>query len=174
MKRIGIITLLCTLFSCAKGQELSCNNMTADSLNIELTAIKDTARKSLNDIRFEGWKEQDWLDNEYIRTLRAYLDDFHEGKIDNPPLEPYKELVKSKFVIYYAEAFMLGGVLIYVTFLDMPKAVFSAWVYSDVNEEKEVVSNYVVRYMMMEEEKTTFTKEEILQILKEDSVMKLW
>ena len=40
------------------GQVLSSDNMTTDSLNMELTATKDTARKSLNDIRFEGWKEQ--------------------------------------------------------------------------------------------------------------------
>lgn len=66
-----------------KGQELSCDNMTADSLNIELTAAKDTARKSLNDIRFEGWKEQDWLDNEYIRALRKYIDAYNKGEIED-------------------------------------------------------------------------------------------
>ena len=32
--------------------------------------------KSLNDIRFDGWEDSDWLDNEYIRTLRKYLDDY--------------------------------------------------------------------------------------------------
>lgn len=173
MKRIGIIILLSILSSWARGQDL--HNNRRDSLNIELTTEEDTiTRRALNDIRFEGWQREDWLDNEYIRTLRSYLDDFHEGKIDNPSLEPYKEFVKSKFVIYYAEGFMLGGLLIYITFLDMPEAVFSAWVYSDVDEEQELVSNYVVRHVAMEEEKTTITKEEILQILKEDSAMKLW
>lgn len=90
MKRIGIITLLCTLFSFAKGQVLSCNNMTTDSLNIEFAVRKDTARKSLNDIRFEGWKEQDWLDNEYIRTLREYINAYNNGQESNPILDPYK------------------------------------------------------------------------------------
>ena len=33
--------------------------------------------KSLNDIRFDGWERSDWLDNEYIRTLRIYLDDYN-------------------------------------------------------------------------------------------------
>lgn len=126
MKRIGVIMLLGMLSSFwANGQDLPNNRR--DSLIIDWAAEEDTiTRKSLNDIRFEGWQRKDWLDNEYIRTLRGYLDDFHEGKIDNPALEPYKELVKSKFVIYYAEAFMLGGVLIYITFLDMPEAVFCA------------------------------------------------
>ena len=32
--------------------------------------------KTLNDIRFKDWDRSDWLDNEYIRTLRKYLDDY--------------------------------------------------------------------------------------------------
>lgn len=34
--------------------------------------IADTigTRKTLNEIRFNGWERSEWLDNEYIRTLR--------------------------------------------------------------------------------------------------------
>lgn len=35
--------------------------------------------KTLNDIRFKDWDRSDWLDNEYIRTLRKYLDDYNKG-----------------------------------------------------------------------------------------------
>lgn len=55
--------------------------------------------KSLNDIRFDGWERNDWLDNEYIRTLRKYLDDYNKGIVSNPNLDPYKEQIKGQFVI---------------------------------------------------------------------------
>lgn len=170
MKRIGIITLLCTLFSCAKGQVFSCNNMTTDSLNIELTATKDTARKSLNDIRFEGWKEQDWVDNKYIRTLRKYIDAYNNGEIENASLNIYQ--TKGKFAVYNVEPFLLGGLLISIGFLDAPETIFEAWVYSDV--EKGVVTDYKVRNIKAEKMEDPFTKEEILQIIEEHPENKLW
>ena len=48
-----------------------------------------SAGKSLNDIRFDGWEDSNWLDNEYIRTLRKYLDDYNDGIVSNPALDPY-------------------------------------------------------------------------------------
>ena len=169
MKRIGIITLLCTLFSCAKGQELSCDNMTADSLNIELTAAKDTARKSLNDIRFEGWKEQD-----YIRALRKYIDAYNKGEIEDFSLNPYRENIKSKFVVYNIEPYLLGGLFISIVFLDMPEIVFDSWVYSNVDEIKEAVTGYEVHGISINKEKSAFTKENIIQIIEEHPENKLW
>lgn len=174
MKRIGIITLLCTLFSCAKGQVLSCNSMTTDSLNIELTATKDTARKSLNDIRFEGWKEQDWLDNEYIRALRKYIDAYNKGEIEDSSLNPYRENIKSKFVVYNIEPYLLGGLFISIVFLDMPEIVFDSWVYSNVDEIKEAVTGYEVHGISINKEKSAFTKENIIQIIEEHPENKLW
>lgn len=47
--------------------------------------------KTLNDIRFKDWDRSDWLDNEYIRTLRKYLDDYNKGVVSNTNLDPYKE-----------------------------------------------------------------------------------
>ncbi len=60
----------------------------------DATEVSDTTKKSLNDIRFAGWTEKEWLDNEYIRTLRRYLDDYSKGRVDNEALIPYRKLTK--------------------------------------------------------------------------------
>ena len=74
---------------------------------IESTDTIGTQR-TLNDIRFNGWERNDWLDNEYIRTLRKYLDDYYAGKVGNSDLDPYKEQIKGKFVIYSIEPCLSG------------------------------------------------------------------
>ena len=130
--------------------------------------------KSANDIRFGDWKESDWLDNEYIRTLRKYLDDYNAGKVSNSDLDPYKEQIKGKFVVDDIEPYLLGGAFIRITFLDMPDRVFSAWIYSNVDEKKEVVESYEFRSIAIEEDRTDFTKEDILQAIKEMDGLKLW
>lgn len=131
-------------------------------------------QKTLNDIRFDGWERSDWLDNEYIRTLRRYLDDYNNGKVSNANLGPYKEQVKGKFVVYDITPYLLGGVLIRITFLDMPGRVFSSWIYSNVDEQKEIVESYEFRSISIEEETTGMTKEDILQAVKEMEGLKLW
>lgn len=156
------------------GPVLSSDNMTTDSLNMELTATKDTARKSLNDIRFEGWKEQDWLDNEYIRALRKYIDAYNKGEIEDSSLNPYRENIKSKFVVYNIEPFLLGGLFISIVFLDMPEIVFDSWVYSNVNEIEETVTGYEVHGLRTNKEESAFTKENIIQIIEEHPEIKLW
>lgn len=130
--------------------------------------------KSLNDIRFDGWEESDWLDNEYIRTLRKYLDDYNKGIVSNPNLDPYKEHIEGQFVVYDINPYLLGGALIRITFLDMPDRVFSSWIYSEVNEDKEIVESYEFRSISIEEETTDMTKEDILQAIKEMDGIKLW
>lgn len=131
-------------------------------------------QKTLNDIRFDGWEREDWLDNEYIRTMRKYLDDYNSGKVSNANLDPYKEQVKGKFVVYDINPYLLGGVLIRITFLDMPDKVFSSWIYSNVDEQKEIVESYEFRSIRIEEETTGMTKEDILQAVKEMDGLKLW
>ena len=37
--------------------------------------------ESLNDFRFANFSEADWFDNDYIRSLRQYLDDVAVGKV---------------------------------------------------------------------------------------------
>ena len=147
-----------------------------DSIIDTAMQVEDTigTRKTLNDIRFNGWERSDWLDNEYIRTLRKYLDDYNNGKISNSNLDPYKEQIKGKFVVYDINSYLLGGVLIRITFLDMPDRVFSSWIYSNVDEQKEIVESYEFRSISIEEETTGMTKEDILQAVKEVGELKLW
>ena len=147
-----------------------------DSIIDTAMQVEDTigTRKTLNDIRFNGWERSDWLDNEYIRTLRKYLDDYNNGKISNSNLDPYKEQIKGQFVVYDINSYLLGGVLIRITFLDMPDRVFSSWIYSNVAQQKETVESYKYRPSSIEKEKTDMAKEDILQAIKEMDGLKLW
>lgn len=111
MKAIKLFITAGSIFLpiCAMGEDTWQQNPT-DSI-LQTTDTIGT-RKSLNDIRFDGWKRRDWLGNEYIRTLRNYLDDYNAGKVSNPNLAPYKEQIKGKFVIYDINSYLLGGALI--------------------------------------------------------------
>ena len=147
-----------------------------DSIIDTAMQVADTigTRKTLNEIRFDGWERSEWLDNEYIRTLRKYLDNYNNGLVSNPALDPYKELIKGQFVVYDINPYLLGGALIRITFLDMPDRVFSSWIYSNVDEKKEIVESYEFRSISIEEETTDMTKEDILQAIKEMEGLKLW
>ena len=147
-----------------------------DSIIDTAMQVTDTigTRKTLNEIRFNGWERSDWLDNEYIRTLRKYLDDYNKGIVSNPALDPYREHIKGQFVVYDINSYLLGGALIRITFLDMSDRVFSSWIYSNVDEKKEIVESYEFRSISIEEETTGMTKEDILQAIKEMEGLKLW
>lgn len=85
--------------------------------------IADTigTRKTLNDIRFDGLGRSEWLDNEYIRTLPKYLDNYNNGIVSNPALEPYREHIKGQFVDYDINPYLLGDTFIRITFLDISR-----------------------------------------------------
>jgi hypothetical protein len=114
------------------------------------------------------------LDNEYIRTLRRHLDAYLNGEISDPHLDEYKKNIKGKFIIANIEPYLLGGAFIQFSFIEKPNKVFSVWVYSEVDEEKETISNYECRGLRLEEYESDFTKEEILQISAEHPELKLW
>lgn len=40
-----------------------------------------SAQGGLNEIRFRGWDDKDWFDNDYIRELRSYLDAYCRGEV---------------------------------------------------------------------------------------------
>ena len=147
-----------------------------DSIIDTAMQVADTigTRKTLNEIRFDGWERSEWLDNEYIRTLRKYLDDYNNGIVSNPVLDPYREQIEGQFVVYDINPYLLGGALIRITFLDMPDRVFSSWIYSNVDEKKEIIESYEFRSISIEEETTDMTKEDILQAIKEMEGLKLW
>lgn len=136
MKRLYVLSLQGLTIALS-----ACNQQKSSTLqNIDTTLqTTDTinTKKTLNDIRFKDWDRSDWLDNEYIRTLRKYLDDYNSEKICNANLDPYKEQIKSQFVIYDITPYILGGAYIRITFLDMPDRVFSSWIYSNVDEKIE-------------------------------------
>ena len=161
MKRITLILLLSTISTIAFCQE------TTDIASV-------SQGKSLNDIRFGGWTQKEWLDNEYIRTIRKHLDAYHRGEIQDTNLDQHKANINGKFVIGNIEPYLLGGAFVYLMFVDNPSKVFTTWVYSDVDEKTETVLGYECRGLKLEDYESEFTKEEILQISKEHPEMKLW
>ena len=171
MKGLWLMVLAAGLmFGCAGG-----HNLPKLQSEVQDGVTQDTiASKPLNDIRFGEWEDGDWLDNDYIRTLRSYLDDFASGKVENEGLEPYKELVKGKFVIESSEPFIAGGLFLKITFLDAPTKVFESWVYSDVDEKTERVTGYVIRGCHLSEDELEITREELLQLMQEHPELKAW
>ena len=49
----------------------------------EKIVLKDpeTANDGLNGIRFEEWGDKEWLNNNYVRAVRIYLDAFRLGEM---------------------------------------------------------------------------------------------
>lgn len=180
----AIIVLLALVFGSCSGEEKSGTKnsaATAAPINREIVdeneddfEEEDSLPESLNDIRFANFQEEDWLDNEYIRTLRKYVDDFNQGKIEDETLKPYRAATKGKFVIGSVEPALLGGLFIMFTFIDQPDDIFSVWVYSDVDETTRQVTNYSVEGIKHEDMKSGMTKEEILQVVKERPDVKLF
>ncbi len=168
---LPLLTILIVLSAYSMKQDKTEQVSTIDST---LQTTDTITQRTLNDIRFEGWERNEWLDNEYIRTLRKYLDDYNNSIVSNPVLDPYKEQIKGQFVVYDINSYLLGGALIRITFLDMPNRVFSSWIYSDVDEKKGIVESYEFRSIAIEEERTNMTKEDILQAIEEMDGLKLW
>lgn len=140
----------------------------------DTVSVEKNLGKSLNDIRFAGWTDKDWLDNAYIRELRKHVDAYLDGQMPNRYPEDYKEYVKGKFAIVNIEPYLMGGVFIQFCFIENPSKIFSAWVYSDVDEEKEKVLGYDCKSIQLEDYTMDLTKEEILKIIEEHPENKLW
>ena len=136
--------------------------------------VEEFSGKSLNDIRFAEWTDKDWLDNAYIRELRKHVDAYLNGQMPNRYPDQYKEYFKGKFAVVNIEPYLLGGVFIQFCFIENPSKVFSAWVYSDVDEEKEMVLGYDCKSIQLEDYEMDLTKEEIFEIIKEHPENKLW
>lgn len=186
---LPIIIAAAFLSACNADQKQSQQNLPTDSLSSSTAAVQPPilaatdfteaqesteVQESLNDIRFKDWDGSKWLDNEYIRTLRKYLDDYSNGQGDNPELAPYRELLKGQFVILEIQPAIAGGTSIRIIFPDNPQHVFSSWIYSQVYTEKKAVTSYECRSVRKEEEPSELTKEEILQLVEEHPELKLW
>jgi hypothetical protein len=140
----------------------------------QISSDSTTDQKTLNDIRFGNWTDNDWYDNDYFRFLRQTFNDCLAGKIEMEELAPYKSLLSSKFVIGEASPFILGGLLVDLIFIDAPDKVFSVHIYSDVNEASETVTGYKIVGFMLNDGDSGFTKEMILELVKEHPENQLW
>lgn len=176
------VAVMLLLLGCARTGGQSSPDEYEDEEEVELEAEEDSLSddddlphgKSLNEIRFQNFEEKDWLDNEYIRTLRQYLDDFLSGNIEDEELEQYRNEVKGQFGVYRAEPFLGGGMFLQIIFIDNPDNIFWAQVYSDVDIEEEKVTGYHVNGIMLGEKDSGITKEEMLQMAAEHPELRLW
>lgn len=137
-----------------------------DSMNDDL--------RGLNDIRFGNWTDKDWCDNDYYRTLRKYIDAYNNGDVENKDLDPYKSILKGKFVIMRAEPHIAGGMSVDIAFLDTPNKIFHVWIYSEVNISTENIYGYTVCEFRLIDVESPLTKENILTLIKEHPENKLW
>lgn len=161
------------VFGCSDNSKASNTGDMTDSITEETDSIFPD--RSLNDIRFENWTESDWLDNDYIRTLRSYLDDVVNGTNEvNDDILPYKDKLSGKFVIADLGPHLLGGLDISIIFPDMPDLIFNSWVYGYVDEETETVTGYSVRWFNLMDERSGMTKQEILEEVEKHPELKLW
>ncbi len=144
------------------------------SNDAEPVSGEDGGLEALNDVRFKDWDEEKWMDNDYIRALRGYIDDVLSGKIKDDDLSPYKNILKSQFIVGGIGPHYFGGVSMSVIFVDMPDRVFDVWVYSYVNKKTEKITSYEVRSVRIEEEPIKNTKEDIMNAVREEPNLKLW
>lgn len=157
------------------------DSLIVDTLMVD-TAYEDEESqetfRSLNDIRFENFKGKDWVDNDYVRALRRFINDYRRGKVvaDTTRFEWIdKNELRGKFVILWVEPFLGGGLFLQIAFVDHPMDVYSAWVYSYVDEGREVITGYECRLFKKEEEKSGYkTKKQLLDKMKTIPEIKLW
>ncbi|MBQ8272651.1 MAG: hypothetical protein IJZ09_06575 [Tidjanibacter sp.] len=139
-----------------------------------LCSAQEQSHRSLNDIRFENWTEDDWQDNDYYREIRKYITSFQQGTVRDGVLSMNKDALDSMFIVLQAQPFLGGGLWVSISFLDAPEKIFQVWVYGFVDEEKEEVLGYEVRTFRMLEEQSGFTKEDYLNLVTNHPEIKLW
>lgn len=184
MKYLTLLITMLLLYACGNGghkqnaetiaEQTSQPELIPINENTEPTNDSISTSKSLNDIRFGNWTDKDWYDNDYLRFLRQTFNDFLAGKIEREDFIPYKSLLHSKFIIGEVEKFLLGGLYVYIVFIDAPDKVFTTNIYSDVDEVSGVITGYEVRTLRLHEEESGLTKKMILELIKEHPENKLW
>lgn len=180
MKKVFVIimALPLMLMGCTH-KEKTAEQVPADTISTPVDSVLaeeegEEVGEGLNAIRFNHFTDEDWLDNEYIRSLRKYITDYNNGKFEYEELDPYKDKMRGQFAVLSISPFITGGAFIYIVFIDNPKYLFAAWVYSGVDETSRTVMDYSVRSIKMEDDNCELTKEEILQAIKEHPENKLW
>ena len=143
----------------------------------EKIVLKDpeTANDGLNGIRFENWGDKEWLNNNYIRSVRLYIDAYNLGLVKDEGLDKHKAALKGKFCICSIEPFMGGGAWMHIAFVDDTSFSLRFWVYSFVNEsDPAAIEGYDVRGSDLVDEPLGITPEEIKEILKQNPHNQLW
>ena len=146
-------------------------------LSNEKIVLKDpeTANDGLNGIRFEEWGDKEWLNNNYIRSVRLYLDAYVLGLVKNEAFDKHKSAMKGKFIICQIEPFMGGGAWIHIAFVDDTSFLLRFWVYSFVKESNPIaIEGYDVRSADLVDEPLGITPEEIKEILEQNPLNQLW
>lgn len=146
-------------------------------LSNEKIILKDpeTANDGLNGIRFENWGDKEWLNNNYIRSVRLYIDAYNLGLVKDEELDKHKAALKGKFCICSIEPFMGGGAWMHIAFVDDTSFSLRFWVYSFVNEDNPIaIEGYDVRGSDLVDEPLGITPEEIKDILKQNPHNQLW
>ena len=143
----------------------------------EKIVLKDpeTANDGLNGIRFEEWGDKELLNNNYIRSVRLYLDAYNLGLVKDEALDKHKEAIKGKFCICSIEPFVYGGAWVHIAFVDDTSFSLRFWVYSSVNESNTIaIESYDVRSADLVDEPLGITTEVIKEILTQNPHNQLW
>jgi len=191
--KIYLLAVILIFVSCSgkKQQEkntISSEDSTVENKQNELDTLLNNdsthvvEAKSLNDIRFGGWTDKDWYDNDYFRYLRKSFNTCYESKsysgVDESELsklQEYKSMLHSEFIVYNAEPFIAGGLFVTLIFVEYPDTMFQTAVYSDVDEKtKTLIGTYHLRGFEKMSEPSNITKEQILEMVKEHPENKLW
>lgn len=140
----------------------------------EKIVLKDpeTANDGLNGIRFENWGDKEWLNNNYIRSVRLYIDAYNLGLVKDEGLDKHKAALKSKFCICSIEPYIYGGAWVHIAFVNDTSFSLRFWVYSFVTDN--TISGYEVRSADLVDEPLGITTEEIKEILKQNPHNQLW
>ena len=183
-----LLTCLLTLASCnfknnkvnetnsTENMEVVSNEQTTPivAYTLDSDTTEEKRGETLNDIRFAGWGKAEWVDNEYIRTVRRYLDAYNNGEIIDTELDEYKDDIQGKFIIGDIQPWMLGGAIIYIVFYDHPEKLFYSVVYSYVDEQTREVYDYECRGIRLETAEYGSSQDEIEQFLKDCPEHKMW
>ena len=96
-------------------------------LSNEKIVLKDpeTANDGLNGIRFEEWGDKEWLNNNYIRSVRLYIDAYNLGLVKDEGLDKHKAALKGKFCICSIEPYVYGGAWVHIAFVNDTSSRFA-------------------------------------------------
>ena len=131
MKGLLLFVCLATFFSCNSKNRTNSNSAVEDSA-IEASSTyvasevaNNGGKETLNDIRFGGWTKKEWADNEYIRTVRKYIDAYNSGKIKDANLDVHKKYIQCKFVIADIDMVFLSvnGQFFIFLFIKVPRKI---------------------------------------------------